>query len=95
MATAKELETLFGISARRVEEIDAAASRGELSGESVKTVTGPGRPPLFDGAMQSVAFKEPAAKVQAINLRASHLGLSRSEYLRQLVDNDLECAGIA
>lgn len=95
MKTAQELEEMFGITAERIEEIDADASKGVLQGVAVKTVTGAGRPPLFDEPLQQVAFKEPRGRVRAIDARAAQLGMRRSDYLRQLVENDLECAGIA
>lgn len=41
------------------------------------------------------AFKEARGRVRAIDARAAQLGMRRSDYLRQLVENDLECAGIA
>lgn len=45
--------------------------------------------------MRQVGFKEPLRKVNAIDRRANQLGMKRSEYLRYLVDRDLEVAGIA
>ena len=93
MKNAKELEKDFGITANRIDELDKDASKGVLHGDIVKTVTGPGRPPLFDEPMQQVAFKEPRKTVRAIDARAAQLGIGRSDYLRQLVENDLECAG--
>ena len=95
MRSATELEQLFDISPERIEEIDENARKGTLEGEVVATATGPGRPPLFDGPMQQVTFKEPSARILAIDMRAEQLGMKRSEYLRQLVENDLRCAGMA
>lgn len=93
--TAKELETMFEITAEEIAEIDADASKGILHGRAAKTVTGPGRPPMHDEPMQQVTFKEPANRVRAIDERAAQLGMRRSDYLRQLVENDLECVGMA
>lgn len=93
MKTAKELETMFNITPERISEIDADACEGKLPGKIVKTVTGPGRPPLSNEPMQQVAFKEPVSRIRAIDARASQLGMRRSDYLRQLVDNDLDCIG--
>lgn len=91
--TAEELEKMFGITPERIDEIDRKAAAGILEGEATSTVTGPGRPPLYGEPMQQVSFKEAAATVQAIDRRARSLGMRRSEYLRQLVANDLACAG--
>lgn len=48
-----------------------------------------GRPAMFDEAMGTVSFKEERPKITLIDSRAASLGLSRSDYLRQLVDRDL------
>lgn len=92
MKTAKELEDMFDISEDEIERIDSDAARGVLQGKATSTVTGPGRPPIFDEPMQVVTFKESTSTLQAIDRRARQLGMHRSEYLRQLVENDLRCA---
>lgn len=94
MRTAEELEKMFGIDPERIVEIDKDASKGVLQGAPGEVVTGPGRPPLFDEPMQQVSFKEPSTRVRAIDRRAEQLGVRRSDYLRQLVENDLQCAGM-
>ncbi|MDO4291088.1 MAG: hypothetical protein Q4C41_07680 [Eggerthellaceae bacterium] len=95
MKTAQELEAMFGITPEEIAAIDADASKGVLHGHPTKTVTGAGRPPLFDEPMQQVTFKEPSDRVRAMDLRAEQLGMRRSDYLRQLVENDLRCVGMA
>lgn len=94
MRTAQDHEKMFGVDAERIAEIDEDARKGALQGVAGDTVTGPGRPPLFDEPMQQVSFKEPGARVRAIDRRAEQLGVRRSDYLRQLVENDLQCAGM-
>ncbi len=78
----------------------AAASRGcaatlwmSLHGEPRGEVV-VGRPLKFGEEMRQVGFKEPIRKIELIDRRASQLGLKRSDYLRQLVDRDLDAAGI-
>ena len=94
MNTAEKLEKMFDIDAQRIAEIDKDACQDILQGSPVSTVTGPGRPPLFGKAMQQISFKESADRVQAIDKRAEELGIKRSDYLRQLVENDLQCSGM-
>ena len=94
MKSAAELEKMFDITPERIAEIDDDATRGVLHGTALKTVTGAGRPPLSDERLQQITFKEPQSTVQAIDRRASQLGMRRSDYLRQLVDNDLRCVGM-
>ena len=79
----------------RIAEIDRDAEQGILHGVAVDTVTGPGRPPMFDEPMRQVTFKAPDGKVEAMDKRAKQLGMKRSDHLRQLVENDLRCAGVA
>ena len=42
-----------------------------------------------------MTFKAAGGKVEAMDRRARQLGMRRSDYLRQLVENDLRCAGMA
>jgi hypothetical protein len=51
-----------------------------------------GRPLLFDEELQSVTFKVPVRKVIAMDQKAATLDMSRSDYLRSLLDNDLATA---
>ena len=94
MKTAHELETMFSISKERIAEIDDKATRGVLEGDPGKTTTGAGRPPLCEEPLQQVSFKEPKSRIDAIDARAAQLGVRRSDYLRQLVENDLRCVGL-
>ena len=95
MKTARELEAMFGLSPEEIVSIDENACNGVLQGRPTGSVTGPGRPPIFEAAMQQVTFKEPADRVIAMDKRAAQLGMRRSDYLRQLVENDLRCVGMA
>ncbi len=94
MKTARELEKMFDITPDEIAKIDSDALKGKLQGRAIKTVTGPGRPPIYDEPMRQVTFKEPDHRLKAIDRRAEQLGLRRSDYLRQLVENDLECSGM-
>ena len=94
MRSAQELEKMFDIDSARIEEIDEDAAKGVLQGSPGDTVTGPGRPPLFDEPLQQITFKESRTTVRAMDRRADQLGIRRSDYLRQLVENDLQCAGM-
>ena len=95
MKTAEELERMFGMAPERITEIDGDAEKGVLHGKAVETVTGAGRPPMFDEPMRQVTFKAAGGKVEAMDRRARQLGMRRSDYLRQLVENDLRCTGMA
>ena len=74
-----------------LDKMAEACERGEYPG----TPTGEiivGRPLMFGEEMKPVTFKETASKIVKINARAAELDLSRSDYLRQLVDRDLALA---
>jgi len=89
---AKKLEKKYGVTAAQIEEWSEAAERGEYPGVAKGEVI-VGRPLLFNEELRPVTFKEPKSKIRAIDERAKALNMSRSDYLRSLVEKDL--AGIA
>lgn len=84
----RQLEEKYGVTARQIAEWSKAAERGEYPG-SPKGEIVVGRPFLFGEELRPVTFKEPRAKIAAIDARAKSQGISRSDYLRGLVDKDL------
>ena len=91
--TAAEIERMFGVTSEQLDKWEADATRGVFRGTPGKIEVG--RPLMFGQRMRQVGFKEPETKVAAIDKRADQLGMKRSDYLRYLVDSDLEKAGIA
>jgi len=89
MSTA-EIEKKYGISTAKLDEIDERASRGELPGEPGPVSAG--RPLKFGTALSMVGYKEVPETVEAIDRRAGSLGMTRSDYLRDLVRKDLASA---
>lgn len=75
----------------QLEEWADACERGEYPGKPTGEIL-VGRPLMFGEEMKPVTFKETATKIAAINARAAELDLSRSDYLRMLVDRDLASA---
>lgn len=90
----KEIKERFGIASEQLDAWEKDATEGILHGEPRGAVV-MGRPPMFGGPMKQVGFKEPLPRIAAIDKRAEQLGMSRSDYLRSLVDEDLRAAGIA
>ena len=91
----EEMEKMFNVTHEELDEWEANASKGILPGKSAgKVVFGPGRPSMFPEGSQQIGFREPFAKAKLISQRASNLGLRKSEYLRNLVDEDLLKAGL-
>ena len=70
-----------------MDQIAEAFERGEWPGAESKIVKG--RPLMLGEELQSVTFKMPARKVAVLDHKAASLDMSRSDYLRNLLDNDL------
>ncbi len=87
----KEIEEKYGVGKDELDALEEDATNGVFHGEPRGDVI-VGRPLMFGEEMRQVGFKEPLEKVDAIDRRAKQLGKTRSEYLRQLVDDDLRLA---
>ena len=79
------------LSDEMVDQMAEACERGDYPGIPTGEVT-IGRPLLFGEELRPVTFKETARKIAAIDCRAASLDMSRSDYLRHLVDEDLATA---
>lgn len=88
----EEMEARFGVTGAQLREYEEIFARGELPGEPLP-IKRRGRPLKFGEEMQFIGFKEPQATVSNMDMRASDLGMSRSDYLRHLVEQDLRAAG--
>ncbi len=85
----RQLEAMFGIS----EEAIARRSEPYETGDWKPGTTTPlGRPALYGSRMKSVTYRDTEDGVAAMDARAQSLGLSRSDYLRNLVRKDLATA---
>lgn len=89
----EELNKQFGVTEEQLdswaEQIGQGSYPGEPTGEVVM-----GRPLLFGEELKPVTFKETASKIIRIDTRAASLKMSRSDYLRSLVDADLATASL-
>ncbi|MGN0073126.1 MAG: hypothetical protein ACI36W_04935 [Coriobacteriales bacterium] len=106
-ATAKNLQELsrqelnerFGVTEELLGKLEEEFGKGnwelvENLGPGIASIR-IGRPPLCDEALKTLSFKEPESKVIQIEQRCKSLGVSRSTYLRGLVDEDLARAAQA
>lgn len=87
----EEINKKFGVTEEKLDEWAEACERGEYPGKPTGEIM-VGRPLMFGEEMKPVTFKETASKIAAINARAAELDMSRSDYLRFLVDRDLASA---
>jgi hypothetical protein len=76
---------------KMIEALGEACERGEYPGVPTGEII-IGRPRLFGEQLKPVTFKETEGKIAAIDKRAASLALSRSDYLRYLVNEDLASA---
>jgi hypothetical protein len=71
-----------------LDRLAAACERGEYPGVPTGEIT-VGRPLLFGEELKPVTFKEPERMIAAIDRKAASLNMTRSDYLRHLIDKDL------
>lgn len=88
MKTPEELEKLFHITADDIERFSLPWEAGEVEGIAAGPII-VGRPLKFGEELRPIGFKETPRKIDAIDKRATALGMKRSDYLRWLVDKDL------
>ncbi len=89
----EEMEERFDLTREQLAEREEIYAQGDIP-DSPIYVKKPGRPPKFADDVQLVGFKEPVTIVELMDKRAEDLGVSRSDYLRGLVDEDLKSAGM-
>ena len=94
MKTDKEIEKAFGLTKDQIEKLAAPWDEGEGVGKPVGKIMS-GRPLKFGKDLTMVGFKETKDKIYSIDQRAKSLDMSRSDYLRWLVDRDLAETGVA
>lgn len=88
-----DIRKKFGVTDEQLDAWEKDAAQGIFHGEPRGDVV-VGRPLMFGEEMRQVGFKEPVRKIELIDRRARQLGLRRSDYLRFLVEKDLELAGM-
>lgn len=87
----EEMNALLGMSE---EEMDAAGNEYESDSWDERKLgkVSAGRPALYKTAMGTISFKEDKPRIAQIDARAASLGMSRSDYMRRLIDRDLAIA---
>jgi hypothetical protein len=70
-----------------MEQLADAFESGEWPGTESRIVQG--RPLMFGEELRSVTFRAPTHKIAALDRKAAGLAMSRSDYLRHLLDDDL------
>ncbi len=83
----KQLCEEFNITLEEVEQIVSKVESGDLSDFDVSKVI-EGRP-LEQEPMETISLKIPSSRVKAVNKIAKQEGVSRSEFVRRAIDNEL------
>lgn len=83
----KQLIEEFGLELDEVEEIVTKVESGDLSDfDTSKIIEGR---PLEHEPMETISLKIPRSRVKAVNRIAKETGMSRSEFVRRAIDNEL------
>lgn len=83
----KQICNEFGITLEKVEQIVSKVESGDLSDFDESKVM-KGRP-LEHEPMETISLKIPRSRVKAMNRMAEETGVSRSEFVRRAIDNEL------
>jgi predicted DNA binding CopG/RHH family protein len=83
-----ELHKKFGVTDERLDawaaEYENESWEGMKFGKIIQ-----GRPRLYNEELKTITVKVPASRIAAIQDAANKSGMSRSEFLRQAIDNEL------
>ena len=82
-----QMNVAFGVTDEQLESLAADYESGDWKGRLGPVVQG--RPRLYEEEMRTVSFRIPASRLQAIDAHAERNGKSRSEVLRQAIDDAL------
>ncbi len=86
MNDAKRIEE-FGLTDEEVDRIVAKIESGDLSDFDTSKIMD-GRP-MERESMETISLKIPSSRVKAVNRMAKEAGISRSEFVRRAIDNEL------
>ena len=82
-----QMNAAFGVTDEQLDSLAADYDSGDWKGRLGPVVQG--RPRLYEEEMRTVSFRIPASRLQAIDAHAERNGKSRSEFLRQAIDDAL------
>jgi len=84
----EDLYRKFGVDADYIEESAAEYESPSWEGMRFGTIT-QGRPRISDEPLCTLTVKVPESRISAIKNAAAKKGVSRSDFLRQAIDNEL------
>lgn len=89
MKAAEDTEKTPGITSAQIEEWEEAVLTGNFDALGTVRKIEVGRPLKFGEPLKYIGYKEVASITDAMDKRARALGMSRSDYIRNLVRQDL------
>ena len=90
MVDKKELIEKYGMTSEELAELEHDAKQYESGNWPEGKVTIMGRPPLYDGdELENVTFRIRKSRLKALERATRQVGKSRSEFLRDAVEDAL------
>ena len=90
MINKKELREKFGVSDEEIAELERDVRHYESGNWPEGKITIIGRPPLYDGdELENVTFRMRKSRLKALERATKQVGKSRSEFLRDAVEDAL------
>ncbi|MCL2654607.1 MAG: ribbon-helix-helix domain-containing protein [Coriobacteriia bacterium] len=86
-----ELHKKFGVTDAQLDERAAEYESESWEGMEFGRIV-QGRPKICDEELKPLTIKVPASRIAAIQESAARRGVSRSEFVRQAIDNELATA---
>jgi len=87
----EELHKKFGVDAQQLDEWAAEYESASWEGMNFGKII-QGRPRISSEELKTITVKVPASRIAAIQNAANKSGMSRSEFLRQAIDNEIIAA---
>ena len=82
-----QIDAAFEVTDEQLDSLAADYESGTWKGRLGPVVQG--RPRLYEEEMRTISFRIPASRLRAIDAYAERSGKSRSEFLRQAIDDAL------
>jgi hypothetical protein len=92
MTSRNEINARFGVTD---EQLDAWAAEYDSQTFDVNDLgaTTLGRPKLYDEDLETVSFRLPLSRIDAVEQTSKRLGISKSDFFRRAIDRELAVAG--
>lgn len=80
----EEINRLFDVTDEQLDNMAAEYETGDWQDGVGPAI--PGRPRLYDEELETISFRLPKSRIQAIDAKAKSVGETRSQFLRDAID---------